>query len=290
MKENKTINYGGFADDTDMQNDRKSMTTMNTEPGEALACCLCSKPLTTLPNETAYCRNLKSNPSSFDDWKANSCPMARQSTCLPIVVWKALNASRAPLAAVGGDADSERKAVIGLIERFQREPHRSAGTINALEWLRRQIVEGNHAYHKFEPPTVGFTKPDECSRCGMPGNALMHLLPGAAAASSAPAEPPEHEFEGESKSVPCTRCGLIYSSPFHRAPTTPSAAAMRAAEGVKRFSHTYEDGIWCMDERPDGKWVRYSDYERLADLERRVAAYGNGRAAAALRSGEGEGK
>lgn len=76
---------------------------MNTEPGEALACCLCSKPLTTLPNETAYCRNLKSNPSSFDDWKANSCPMARQSTCLPIVVWKALNASRAPLAAVGGD-------------------------------------------------------------------------------------------------------------------------------------------------------------------------------------------
>lgn len=83
------------------------LTTRNTtdnEPGEALACCLCSKPLTTLPNETAYCRNLKPNPSSFDDWKANSCPMARQSTCLPIVVWKALNASRAPLAAVGGDA------------------------------------------------------------------------------------------------------------------------------------------------------------------------------------------
>ena len=86
----------------------------------------------------------------------------------------------------------ERKCVLDLIERFQQEPRRAQGTINALEWLRRQIAEGNHRHHNFEPPTTGFAKNDECFRCGLPPNAIMHV---AALAASQPQ--PTESSEGK---------------------------------------------------------------------------------------------
>lgn len=53
---------------------------------------------------------------------------------------------------------------------------------------------------------------------------------------------------------------------------TTSSPAAQPTENVKRFSNTYEDGIWCMDERADGKWVRYSEHERIVrNLEAHVA-------------------
>lgn len=43
------------------------------------------------------------------------------------------------------------------------------------------------------------------------------------------------------------------------------------SESVERFTHTYEDGIWNMDQRSDGKWVRYADHERIVkELEARI--------------------
>lgn len=80
-------------------------------------------------------------------------------------------------ASVVDDATIERNAVLGLIERFQREPGRSQGAINALEWLRRDIEAGNHAHHAFvdPPPGGSFLKPEECFRCQLPRNTLMHM-------------------------------------------------------------------------------------------------------------------
>lgn len=76
-----------------------------------------------------------------------------------------------------GDAAIERRCVLELVERFQRDPKRSQGTKNAFEWLRRQIEEGNHAYHKFEPApaNAGRFQPDECYRCELQQAAIMHL-------------------------------------------------------------------------------------------------------------------
>lgn len=52
---------------------------------------------------------------------------------------------------------------------------------------------------------------------------------------------------------------------FDRNTLTAAITSSPAAqpETVKRYSNTYEDGIWSMDERPNGRWVRYSDHERI---------------------------
>jgi hypothetical protein len=40
---------------------------------------------------------------------------------------------------------------------------------------------------------------------------------------------------------------------------------------IERFNYTFEDGIWAMDQKPEGKWVRYSDHKRIVkELEARV--------------------
>ena len=74
-----------------------------------------------------------------------------------------------------GDAQTERCCVLNLIERFQRDSNRAYKTMNALEWLRRQIEEGNHAHHAFDPPPAGAYREHECFRCGLPKNAVMHM-------------------------------------------------------------------------------------------------------------------
>lgn len=46
-----------------------------------------------------------------------------------------------------------------------------------------------------------------------------------------------------------------------------------SSESIERFNYTFEDGIWAMDQKPEGKWVRYSDHERIVkELEARLKA------------------
>lgn len=74
-------------------------------------------------------------------------------------------------------------------------------------------------------------------------------------------------------SVVCNGCcsTASYESKERAVEKWNSRASVAAVE-VKRFSHTYEDGIWCMDERVDGKWVHYTDHERIIkSLEAHIA-------------------
>lgn len=87
-------------------------------------------------------------------------------------------------ATPSGEAETERKLVLEIIERFQREPKRKKETVNALEWLRREIEAGNHSYHAFEVALSGPLQDDQCARCGLAPNAIMHM---AALATPSPA-------------------------------------------------------------------------------------------------------
>jgi hypothetical protein len=48
-----------------------------------------------------------------------------------------------------------------------------------------------------------------------------------------------------------------------------------SSESIERFNYTFEDGIWAMDQKPEGKWVRYSDHGRIVkELEARLEHLG----------------
>lgn len=63
---------------------------------------------------------------------------------------------------------------------------------------------------------------------------LIEKLP-AAPASPVALRDEAHQFAGISKSVPCEKCGLIYSAPVHHAATAPSTRAKAAAEEISKW-------------------------------------------------------